>query len=106
MRSVTASDVPPGEDTLSVEAEGRLVARTRDPDRHHGPAATPEKRIDGSEEERLEPGGGLRQLRVHLELAGKGPVRLHMLLSHTHADHIQGLPFFLPALAPGSQITV
>ena len=33
-------------------------------------------------------------------------MRLHLLLSHTHADHLQGLPFFLPALAPGSHITV
>ena len=33
-------------------------------------------------------------------------MRLHLLLSHTHADHIQGLPFFLPAFTPGSHITV
>lgn len=31
---------------------------------------------------------------------------MHLLLSHTHADHIQGLPFFLPAFTPGSHITV
>jgi CheY-like chemotaxis protein/ribonuclease BN (tRNA processing enzyme) len=49
-------------------------------------------------------GTGARKLG--LELAGKGPVRLHLLLSHTHADHIQGLPFFLPALVPGSHITI
>ena len=29
-----------------------------------------------------------------------------MFLSHTHADHIQGLPFFLPAFDPGSHLTV
>jgi CheY-like chemotaxis protein/phosphoribosyl 1,2-cyclic phosphodiesterase len=44
--------------------------------------------------------------RLGLALATKGPVRLHLLLSHTHADHIQGLPFFLPAFTPGSHITV
>jgi CheY-like chemotaxis protein/phosphoribosyl 1,2-cyclic phosphodiesterase len=33
-------------------------------------------------------------------------VRAHLLLSHTHGDHIQGLPFFLPAFVPGSHITV
>src|SRR5437773_797552 len=49
-------------------------------------------------------GTGARKLG--LALANKGPVRLHLLLSHTHADHIQGLPFFLPAFTPGSHITV
>ena len=33
-------------------------------------------------------------------------MRVHLLLSHTHGDHIQGLPFFLPAFVPGSHITV
>ena len=49
-------------------------------------------------------GTGARKLG--LALANKGPVRLHLLLSHTHTDHIQGLPFFLPAFTPGSHITV
>jgi CheY-like chemotaxis protein/ribonuclease BN (tRNA processing enzyme) len=49
-------------------------------------------------------GTGARKLG--LGLAQKGPVRIHLLLSHTHADHIQGLPFFLPAFMPGSHITV
>ncbi len=35
-----------------------------------------------------------------------GPVRAHLFLSHTHADHIQGLPFFLPAFVPGSHLTI
>jgi CheY-like chemotaxis protein/ribonuclease BN (tRNA processing enzyme) len=33
-------------------------------------------------------------------------VRAHLFISHTHADHIQGLPFFLPAFLPGSHLTV
>ena len=49
-------------------------------------------------------GTGARKLG--LALASKGPVHVHLLLSHTHADHIQGLPFFLPAFTPGSHITV
>jgi CheY-like chemotaxis protein/phosphoribosyl 1,2-cyclic phosphodiesterase len=49
-------------------------------------------------------GTGARKLG--LALASTGPLRLHLLLSHTHADHIQGLPFFLPAFTPGSRITV
>jgi CheY-like chemotaxis protein/ribonuclease BN (tRNA processing enzyme) len=33
-------------------------------------------------------------------------VRAHLFISHTHADHIQGLPFFLPAFLAGSHLTV
>ena len=49
-------------------------------------------------------GTGARKLG--LSLARGGPVRAHLFISHTHADHIQGLPFFLPAFVPGSHLTV
>ena len=52
----------------------------------------------------LDCGTGARKLG--LALASKGPVRAHLLLSHTHGDHIQGLPFFLPAFTPGSHLTI
>jgi len=38
------------------------------------------------------------------ELAARGgPLRGHILISHTHWDHIQGIPFFPPLLAPGNE---
>src|SRR5438105_7482767 len=49
-------------------------------------------------------GTGARKLG--LSLATKGAIRSHLLLSHTHGDHIKGLPFFLPAFTPGSQLTI
>ncbi len=49
-------------------------------------------------------GTGARKLGI--ALARGGPVRAHLFISHTHADHIQGLPFFLPAFVPGSHLTV
>ena len=49
-------------------------------------------------------GTGARKLG--LSFARKGPVRAHLLLSHTHGDHILGLPFFLPAFTPGSHLTI
>lgn len=37
---------------------------------------------------------------------GKGQGRLPILLSHTHLDHIQGLPFFTPFFIKGNQIRI
>ena len=37
---------------------------------------------------------------------GKGQGEVAMLLSHTHLDHIQGFPFFIPAFIPGNKIKI
>ena len=36
-------------------------------------------------------------------VAHGGPLRGHILISHTHWDHIQGIPFFPPLFAPGNE---
>ena len=38
--------------------------------------------------------------------SGGKPGHYHVLLSHVHWDHIQGLPFFSPAYIPGTKISV
>jgi phosphoribosyl 1,2-cyclic phosphodiesterase/CheY-like chemotaxis protein len=45
-------------------------------------------------------GTGGHELGAHLARQGK-PIRGHMLISHTHWDHIQGIPFFAPFFIPG-----
>lgn len=45
-------------------------------------------------------GTGLRVLGE--SLVKEMPVRAAMFFSHVHWDHIQGFPFFIPALAPGN----
>ena len=51
----------------------------------------------------LDAGTGIRNLG--LALAGAAP-RIHILLTHLHLDHIQGLMFFAPAFQPRTEIVV
>ncbi len=55
----------------------------------------------------VDAGSGIRFLGMHLsEEFGERPIRLTLLISHTHWDHIQGLPFFQPAYESKNQIRV
>jgi phosphoribosyl 1,2-cyclic phosphodiesterase/DNA-binding NarL/FixJ family response regulator len=49
-------------------------------------------------------GSGIRDLGLELK---KGTNRnIHLFITHTHWDHIQGFPFFIPAYDPSFTITV
>jgi phosphoribosyl 1,2-cyclic phosphodiesterase len=56
----------------------------------------------------LDAGSGIRQLGIHLMQGpcGEGNGVIHLLISHTHWDHIMGFPFFTPAYAPGNQVLI
>jgi phosphoribosyl 1,2-cyclic phosphodiesterase len=54
----------------------------------------------------LDAGSGSRVLGLNLLREKRLPIRAHVLLTHTHWDHIQGFPFFAPAFIPGNEITV
>ena len=51
-------------------------------------------------------GSGIRDLGTAIMADGKGPRKLHLFITHTHWDHIQGFPFFIPAFVPGFDITI
>jgi phosphoribosyl 1,2-cyclic phosphodiesterase/CheY-like chemotaxis protein len=55
----------------------------------------------------LDAGTGLRPLGLSLmEEFNHEPLRLTLLLTHTHWDHIQGLPFFQPVYEPRNQLHI
>lgn len=56
----------------------------------------------------LDAGSGIRNYGLVLaeEFANDGSRPIHLFLSHTHWDHIQGLPFFAPAYMPGTELTI
>lgn len=56
----------------------------------------------------LDAGTGIRVLGLELAPFVKAGRNLsqHILLSHTHWDHIQGLPFFEPAYLHGNNLTI
>lgn len=54
----------------------------------------------------LDCGTGARALGAALMARTAGPITATVLLSHTHWDHIQGFPFFVPLFVPGNRVSV
>jgi phosphoribosyl 1,2-cyclic phosphodiesterase len=55
----------------------------------------------------LDAGSGIRALGLALEKEfGTQPIKLSLLVTHAHWDHIQGLPFFAPAYEKKNEIRV
>jgi phosphoribosyl 1,2-cyclic phosphodiesterase/DNA-binding response OmpR family regulator len=48
-------------------------------------------------------GTGAHDLGQALMAGPNQPLRGHLLISHTHWDHIQGIPFFQPLFEPGNE---
>jgi CheY-like chemotaxis protein/glyoxylase-like metal-dependent hydrolase (beta-lactamase superfamily II) len=51
----------------------------------------------------LDCGTGAHELGQQLVATSSGPTRGHLLITHTHWDHIQGFPFFAPLFVAGSE---
>jgi len=75
--------------------------------RYGGQTSCVEARTANGETLIVDAGTGLRALGNKLmRESGGAPGQYHVLLSHVHWDHIQGLPFFSPAYINGTRISV
>jgi phosphoribosyl 1,2-cyclic phosphodiesterase len=84
--------------SISVPGPGTL--------RYGGNTTCVEVRTDG-EIIVLDAGSGIRSLGIALEKEfGAQPIKLSLLVTHAHWDHIQGLPFFAPAYEKKNEIHV
>ncbi len=84
----------------SIAAPGRHTAT------YGGNTACVEVRTADGTRLILDCGTGARVLGLQLLRAAAPPRRLHLFLSHTHWDHIQGFPFFEPAFLPATDLHI
>jgi phosphoribosyl 1,2-cyclic phosphodiesterase len=87
---------------------GSFAMSGRDFLRYGGNTTSVELVTDGGQRLLIDLGTGATELAKQLMAAefGRGQGKLPILLSHTHLDHIQGLPFFTPFFIKGNEIRI
>lgn len=71
--------------------------------RYGGNTACIEMRVGG---ERLIFDGGTGLRNLGQQMLSEMPVQANIFFTHSHWDHIQGFPFFVPAFVPGNKFKI
>jgi phosphoribosyl 1,2-cyclic phosphodiesterase len=83
---------------------GSVAAPGADTVKYGGNTSCVEVRLASGHALVLDAGTGMRSLGVAMQ--EDLPVELHVMLTHLHLDHLQGLGFFRPLFAPGLDIHI
>jgi len=83
---------------------GSLATPGADTVRYGGNTSCVEVRLASGHVLVLDAGTGMRPLGVAMQ--ADLPAKLHLMLTHLHLDHLQGLGFFRPLFAPDLEIAV
>jgi phosphoribosyl 1,2-cyclic phosphodiesterase len=83
---------------------GSLAAPGRETVRYGGNTSCVEVRLDDGSVLALDAGTGIRPLGI--QLAKEDVSTVHILLSHLHMDHLQGLGFFQPLFRPDAEVHI
>jgi phosphoribosyl 1,2-cyclic phosphodiesterase len=73
--------------------------------RYGGNTACVEVETSGGSHFIFDSGTGIRELGLHLARQGS-QLSAHLMLGHTHWDHISGFPFFTPVFVPGNRLVI
>jgi phosphoribosyl 1,2-cyclic phosphodiesterase len=86
---------------------GSLPVPGRKTERYGGNTSCVEVRSASGTRVVVDAGTGIRRLGKEMTSdSGGAGADVHLLISHTHWDHIQGLPFFSPLYQRGNKLTV
>ena len=84
-------------------ARGSVPAPGPETNRYGGNTSCVQVTLDDGSELVLDAGTGIRCLGVAMKSEAE---RIHILLTHLHMDHIQGLMFFAPAFRAGTELVI
>ncbi len=84
----------------SIPSPGARTAK------YGGNTSCVEIRTDSGTHIVLDCGSGARELGEHLLRSSASSLRINMFIGHTHWDHIQGFPFFVPAFLPQTDLNI